>query len=95
MLASVVIACYKHEQYLEECLETVYQQTFADIELVIVDDHSPDKSFEVAQRVIRKRSFGKRFVSCKLLKNPQNLGAHYTWNRALSLTSGDNALFQV
>ncbi len=31
MLASVVIACYKHEQYLEECLETVYQQTFSDI----------------------------------------------------------------
>ncbi|WP_411901304.1 glycosyltransferase family 2 protein, partial [Salmonella enterica] len=65
MLASVVIACYKHEQYLEECLETVYQQTFSDIELVIVDDHSPDQSFEVAQKVIKKRSFGKRFVSCK------------------------------
>jgi glycosyltransferase involved in cell wall biosynthesis len=58
MLASVVIACYKHEAYIEECLETVYRQTFSDVELIVVDDHSPDKSFEIAQRVIRRKSFG-------------------------------------
>ncbi|MDR6303886.1 glycosyltransferase involved in cell wall biosynthesis [Nitrobacter vulgaris] len=88
-MASVVIACYKHEAYIEECLETVYRQNFPDVELIIVDDHSPDKSFEIAQRVLKKRSFAKRFASCSLLKNPLNLGAPGTWNRALSLAKGD------
>jgi glycosyltransferase involved in cell wall biosynthesis len=93
MLASVVIACYKHEAYIEECLETVYRQTFSDVELIVVDDHSPDKSFEIAQRLIKKKSFGKRFVSCTLLRNPLNLGAHCTWNRALSLAKGEMIFF--
>jgi len=93
MLASVVIACYKHEAYIEECLETVHRQTFPDVELIVVDDHSPDKSFEIAQRLIKKKSFGKRFVSYTLLRNPLNLGAHYTWNRALSLAKGEMIFF--
>jgi glycosyltransferase involved in cell wall biosynthesis len=93
MLASVVVASYKHEAYIEECLETVYRQTFPDVELIIVDDHSPDRSFEIAQRIVKKKSFAKRFVSCSLLRNPLNLGAHYTWNRALSLAKGDMLFF--
>ncbi len=93
MLASVVVACYKHEAYIEECLETVYRQTFPDVELIVVDDHSPDKSFEIARRIIRKKSFAGRFVSCTLLRNPLNLGAHCTWNRALSLAKGDMIFF--
>lgn len=93
MLASVVIACYKHEAYIEECLETIYRQTFPDVELIIVDDRSPDKSFAIAQRIIRQRSFAKRFASCSLLKNPLNLGAPCTWNRALSLARGEMIFF--
>jgi glycosyltransferase involved in cell wall biosynthesis len=93
MLASVVIACYKHEAYIEECLESVFRQTFSDVELVVVDDHSPDRSFDIARRIIKKKSFGKRFVSCRLLRNPLNLGAHCTWNRALSLATGELIFF--
>ena len=93
MLASVIIACYKHEAYIEECLESVYRQTFSDIELVVVDDHSPDGSHEIARRLIKKKSFGKRFVSCTLVRNPINLGAHCSWNRALSLAKGDLIFF--
>ncbi|WP_347262660.1 glycosyltransferase family 2 protein [Nitrobacter sp.] len=93
MLASVVIACYKHEAYIEECLETIYRQTFPDVELIIVDDHSPDRSFEIAQKIIRQRSFAKRFASCSLLRNPLNLGAPCTWNRALSLAKGEMIFF--
>jgi len=93
MLASVIIACYKHEAYIEECLESVYRQTFSDIELVVVDDHSPDGSHEIARRLIKKKSFGKRFASCTLVRNPINLGAHCSWNRALSLAKGDLIFF--
>jgi glycosyltransferase involved in cell wall biosynthesis len=93
MLASVIIACYKHEAYVEECLESVYRQTFSDIELVVVDDHSPDGSHEIARRLIKKKSFGKRFASCTLVRNPINLGAHCSWNRALSLAKGDLIFF--
>jgi glycosyltransferase involved in cell wall biosynthesis len=89
MLASVVIACYKHEAYLEHCLETVFDQTYPQLELIIVDDNSPDNSYQLAERLLKRKSFAKRFASCKLLKNPTNMGAHFTWNRALSLATGE------
>jgi glycosyltransferase involved in cell wall biosynthesis len=39
---SVVIPCYKQAHYLERCLESVFNQTEKDIEVIVVDDGSPD-----------------------------------------------------
>ena len=41
---SVVIPVYNSEKYLNECLESVFAQTCADFELILVDDESKDKS---------------------------------------------------
>ncbi len=60
---SVVVPVYKVEKYLAECIESVLAQTFADFELILVDDGSPDRSGEIcdayATRDSRIRVFHK------------------------------------
>lgn len=42
-LVSVIIPIYKVEEFLHECVDSVLQQTYRDIEIILVDDGSPDK----------------------------------------------------
>ena len=44
MLFSVIIPVYNVEQYLHRCVDSVLNQTLKDIEIILVDDGSPDQS---------------------------------------------------
>jgi len=48
---SVVVPCYNGEAFLEECLRSILQQSFSDLEIVVVDDDSSDSSRDVARSV--------------------------------------------
>jgi glycosyltransferase involved in cell wall biosynthesis len=58
----------------------VLAQTFADFELVIIDDNSPDDTFAIAS------SYSDPRVRC--LRNPANLGPEGNWNRCLAEAKG-------
>jgi len=45
----VVVPIYNVEDYLGSCLESIADQTFTDLEVVLVDDGSPDRSGELAE----------------------------------------------
>ncbi|MCX7993787.1 MAG: glycosyltransferase, partial [Fimbriimonadales bacterium] len=67
---SVLIPSYNHARFLPAALESVFQQTFTDYEIVAVDDGSTDNSVEILQ------SYGERvrlFVQ-------QNRGSYPTLN---------------
>lgn len=46
---SVIVPVYNVEEYLENCLESISNQTETDVEIIVVDDGSPDKSGEIAE----------------------------------------------
>ncbi len=90
-LVSVVIPAYNHQQYIEDALNSVYEQSYQNIELIVLDDFSKDKTLEVTQKWANKKEAEKRFNRIIIEKNKVNLGAHNTINRGLSLANG-NAL---
>lgn len=53
---SIVVPIYKVERYLSECVDSLISQTLTDIEIILVDDGSPDKSGEIADEYANKDS---------------------------------------
>ena len=51
---SIIIPCYNHGQYLEECLISILQQTFDSWECIIINDGSTDNSEEIAKEFQKK-----------------------------------------
>lgn len=49
-LVSILIPLYNAEQYIEETITKALEQTYSNIELIIVDDHSTDNSLKIAQK---------------------------------------------
>lgn len=53
-IVSIIVPCYNQAQYLNECLQSVFDQTFNDWECIIVNDGSPDNTEEIAKQWINK-----------------------------------------
>ena len=53
-LISVIVPCYNQAQYLDECLQSVLDQTYQNWECIIVNDGSPDHTEEVAKKWLEK-----------------------------------------
>ena len=49
---SIIIPVYKVEQYLEACVDSILKQTYRNLEVILVDDGSPDKCGEICDRYV-------------------------------------------
>lgn len=70
---SFVVAVYGVEDYIEACVRSLYGQTLEDIEIVLVDDCTLDKSIEIALRVLEEYPHRKSQV--KVVRHEKNFGA--------------------
>ena len=86
-LISVVVTCYNHEKYIEQCLRSIYNQTYRNIELIVLDDGSTDGSTKIIQEVLKDSPFVTNFES------HENVGVVKNRNMGLSLINGDYLLF--
>ena len=80
-LASVCIPAYKNAEYIAETIQSVLDQTYPNLELVICDDCSPDQTVAVIE------SFSDPRI--RLFKNEKNLGMSGNWNNCLSKCRGE------
>lgn len=53
-LVSIIIAMYKGEKYIRECIESVINQDYSELEIILIDDGSPDKCGEIADKYAQK-----------------------------------------
>lgn len=80
---SVVIPLYNHARYIEAALDSVRAQTFADWELIVIDDGSRDDSVQVVERYLAKHRDARI-----QLHGQSNRGSHHTINRGLAMARG-------
>lgn len=84
---SVIIPVYNVEKYLRECLDSIVNQSLRDIEIICVNDCTPDKSQEILDEYAAQDS---RFI---LLKHEQNKGLSGTRNTGLARAKGGYIYF--
>ncbi len=82
-LVSVLIAAYNSELYIRESLESIIKQTYRNLEIVVSDDCSSDKTIDIVKTYLRK---DKRI---KLLTNEKNLGIAGNMNKGILSCNGD------
>jgi glycosyltransferase involved in cell wall biosynthesis len=87
-LVSVIVPAYKHEKYILECLRSIGDQTYSRLELIFVDDRSPDGTFALAEALLRT-AYSKRFERVVLHRKETNQGAHDSLNFGLAQARGD------
>jgi glycosyltransferase involved in cell wall biosynthesis len=70
-LVSVIAVSYNHGKYMKEAINSLLNQDYSPLEIIISDDHSTDDTFEIAKGVIGKYSGPHHII---LNQNSQNLG---------------------
>lgn len=74
-LISIIVPCYNHAQYLDECLQSVLDQTYQDWECIIVNDGSPDNTEAVAKKwLIKDTRFKYYYKENGGLSSARNFG---------------------
>ena len=86
MLVTVIIPVYKVEEYLEKCVESVKVQTYQDLEIILVDDGSPDNSGKLCDEI------AKTDRRIKVI-HQKNMGLSGARNSAMDIMTGDAVTF--
>lgn len=84
-LVSAYIPCYNHEKFIKDAIESIINQTYKNIELIIIDDGSKDNSVKVIESLISKCN--ERFIRFEF-RHRQNKGLCATLNEAIEWCTG-------
>lgn len=69
---SIIIPVYNTEKYIARCLMSCIEQTFRNIEIIIIDDCGRDNAIQIAQE------YAKNDSRIQIIHNPKNLGVFST-----------------
>lgn len=83
---SVIIPVYNVENYLKRCVDSILDQTYKNIEIIIVNDGSTDRSLEICE------IYHKNYNNIKLI-NKENGGLSSARNEGIRYSNGDYLLF--
>ncbi len=82
-LVSVIIPVYNVEKFVKEAIESIQNQTYDNLEIIVIDDCSTDNTYKIVENL------AKNDERIKLYKNEKNLKIVKTLNRALILSNGE------
>lgn len=77
---SIILPCYNADKYLQECLDSIFAQTFTDFELILIDDGSVDDT-----KSIIKSNIDPRLI---YISNRKNSGIVSSLNKGIKLAKG-------
>lgn len=81
-LISIALCTYNGSQFLEKQINSIINQTYKNIELIVVDDCSTDHTFEIVEQLATK------YPQIKPYRNSANLGFNKNFEKAIGLATG-------
>jgi glycosyltransferase involved in cell wall biosynthesis len=87
-LITIVVTSHNVEDYIEHCLMSLYNQSYKNKEILIIDDCSSDRTVEIAQRV------SKAVEGMRVIQLNANLGTYYAKNVGIKKSRGEIIFFQ-
>src|SRR5579872_5687154 len=81
-LVSIIVPVYNRRRLLAECLESALDQTWRDMEVVVVDNASTDGTWDVC------RAFARADSRVRIFRNPENIGPVRNWQRCFREAEG-------
>lgn len=85
-LVTVVVASYNHARFLERRMDSLIAQTYRDLEIIVIDDRSPDGSVEILRRY-------ERDPRVRIIVREANAGWVEVSNQGVELATGEFVLF--
>lgn len=82
-MISVIVPVYNASQFLDQCISSILNQSYSDIELILVDDYSRDGSLEICHKYAAKDG------RVKVLSNFENKGQVYSYVKGIKEAKGD------
>lgn len=86
-LISVIVPCYNVESYVEDCLKSILNQTYKNLEIIVINDASTDKTAEIVQR------YQKKDERITFIDSTVNRGLSDVRNQGLQVSHGDYLSF--
>jgi glycosyltransferase involved in cell wall biosynthesis len=83
ILVSVLLPCYNAGKYLHQSLQSIFNQTYTNIEIIAIDDCSSDQTFDIL------KSYQLNENRLKVIKNDINLGLIKTLNKGIDIAQGE------
>ena len=83
-LISVLISSYNHENFIEDCIKSIWKQNYQNIEILVIDDNSSDKTYEILKE-LKKISPYPMYIS----KNKENQGISTNLNKLINKAKGN------
>lgn len=91
MKVSVIVPVYNVEKYLDKCLDSLANQTLKDIEIIVVNDGSPDNSQDIIDRYVKRYSTIKSFVKENGgVSDARNYGIKKATGKYIAFVDGDD-----
>ena len=83
---SILVPVYGVEKYIERCARSIFEQTYHDLDIVFIDDCTPDKSIDILKRVLN--DYLERKEQTRIIKHERNKGIAATRNTGINVAKG-------
>lgn len=82
-LITIVVPCYNVEKYVEKCVDSILNQTYKNLEVILVEDCSTDNTYSVIKK------YPKLDKRVKVIKNEKNGGLSFSRNAGIKAANGN------
>lgn len=84
---SIIVPVYNVEKYIIRCAQSIFEQTYDNLDIIFVDDCSPDKSIEVMYQLLEQ--YPQRKEQVRVIKHEKNRGLACARNTGVEAAQGD------